>query len=501
MAQATRNPMWLLQRFIPMTKICNRRPEAVFETHHSLAIMRPLLFPLLCSLVFLAVGWSIGSKRSAVGFAGGGRDSRTTPDMNPMEERSGNNGLRKISVSGNVTEVIDEFLHTDWVDMASMVEAAGRVAALSDPDVRKAWSIMLGRLPEKTHPEQVLMVYLWSRMAELEPGTELPEQWASTMNPDSLSVERVRQSMAFIAECLRAGETITDEDRRAFFRELVKTDAAAAFDFWLEVSKPLDHIGEIGTFSSLLSDPSGREAALNRIRRWHGEKLYQDELIVGMVQPWITDDLANASNWIASLADEELRNRLMTKLAVAKGAGRPEEAFQWSANLPPNQRVAARAMSVNQLASEDPSTGMKLIATVEDSVERTELVKSFSNMLAMQDIRSWTEWRDQLPAAERQAANSTAFGSWAADQQEEAARWLGSQESGQERDMLAAELVRISAAQNTEVAAHWIRQIESPRERMMAVSMALGNIEPGDLPRMEAILEAAAIHPETTATP
>jgi hypothetical protein len=457
--------------------------------------MRPK-FPLVaCSSACLLVGIVIGSNlvddRPAPARAHATEllaPQRATP---PVDKPS-----------TGVSARVENFLRTEWADTVELINACGDVSAFTDREASDAWDLLLSRRFEGTHQEKSLSVYLWSRMVRLQPGLPFPERWTVGVDLDALVAEETRQSMDRIAQRLRAGEPLSDIVRRAFFKELIKKDARAALEFWFEVSKPLDEIRDLPLFSQLLSDPTQRDATLARLRAWPAEQQYVDELIVAVAGPWLIGDLKGSEAWIRSLPESPLKERLLTQFGAAHGVGNPHETFRWSENLPVEQRMSARSMSVIQLAERDPASGMLLINSVKDAGEREALTRTFASTLAFTDVDSWIQWRDALPPADRNLANSAGFPAWADREAEKASAWLATQAPGRERDVLAAELVRITAAKNTPTAIAWINSIQDPRHRMTAISAALNNLEPGDTARMETILNAVAKNkPPASPTP
>lgn len=390
-----------------------------------------------------------------------------------------------------LTRIIEDFLGVDWSDTVALIRASGELHALDTGGVRQAWQILETRAHTGTHQEKALALYLWSRLARLDPSLRLPETWSRDMNPEALLAERVRLSMDGIRERLISGQRLDEAERKAFFRELAARDPAAGLELWLQVSNHLEHLGEIPPFGVLLRDPALRVTTLAKVRSAARSPSDASELIAALAAPWIVADLSASSAWIDTLNDPDLKRRLTSLLLVTSGSALPATTFEVTENLPVDRRIPARANGVAQLAYEDPVSGMLLIDKVSDPSERAELIRVFGNTFAMHDTQSWLAWRDTLPPAEHDAANSAAFTSWAVLQPSEAATWLESQPAGQAKDQLAAELVRITAVDKTETAIAWINQISNPRDRLMAISMALGNLAPGDTQKMETILRAA----------
>ncbi len=390
-----------------------------------------------------------------------------------------------------VLRVIEDFLGVEWSDSVALISASGELHALDTSGVRQAWQILENRAHTGTHQEKALALYLWSRLARLDPSLQFPERWSRDMDPDALVAARVRLSMERYRERLLAGESIDPSERKAFFKELAAQDAAAGLDFWLRVSNHLEHIGELSTFGALLRDPATREATLARIRSAASSPRDAAELITALAGSWIVADLHASAAWISTLADPDLKKRLESVLLDSGASALPATTFEITESMPVDQRTGARATGIGQLAYEDPATGMLLLDTVKDPSERRELIRVFGNTLAMHDTEAWLAWRETLPDAEQNHANSTAFTSWAVLQPTQAAAWLQAQPADQTRDQLAAELVRITAVNNTDTAISWINQISNPRDRLMAISMALGNLTPGDTRRMETILRAS----------
>ena len=457
--------------------------------------MKPKIFLVSCCLVCLAVGVVLGKL-----LAGGqpGRATGHAASLTPAKStaHSGNDKTAR-----SVFTKLESFLSTEWADAVALIDVCGEVAAFNSGEVRVGWDFLQKRSFKGTHQERALSLYLWSRMARLEPGLPFPESWTAGMEMDALIAEEARQSMGQIAERLRAREPMADVVRRAFFKELIKKDARAALEFWFEVSEPLDEIRDLPLFSELLRDPAQREATLARLRKWPGEPQYVDELIIAMAGPWLTADLVSSEAWIRTLPQSQLKERMLTQFGTAHGVGNPHETFRWSENLPIAQRTSARSMSLIQLAESDPASGMLLINSVKDPGEREALTRTFASTLAFTDVDSWMQWRDALPAADQNLANSAGFPAWADRQSDQASEWLRKQAPGKERDVLATELVRITAAKNTETAIAWINSIQDPRHRMTAISSALNNIEPGDTARMQAVLDAVAKNKPAASVP
>ena len=440
-----------------------------------------------CSLVCLVIGLVLGS------FLSARRAERTAQPAAASPTKSGvQPGNATAKTSRSISSKIENFLSTEWADTVAAIEACGEVAAFNATEVSSAWELLLGRSFKGTHQEKALALYLWSRMSRLQPGLPFPEVWTAGMDMEALVAEETRQSMDRIAQRLRAGEPLNDVVRRAFFKELIKKDARAALEFWFEVSKPLDEVRDLPLFSELLRDPAQREATLARIRAWPGEPQYVDELIVAMAGPWLIGDLASSEAWIRTLPQSQLKDRLLTQYGTAHGVANPQETFRWSENLPVAQRMSARSMSLIQLAESDPASGMLLINSVKDASERETLTRTFASTFAYTDLESWMQWRDALPAADQNLANSAGFPAWANHEADKASAWLAKQVPGNERDVLAVELVRITAAKNTETAITWINAIQDPRQRMTAISLAFSNLEAGDTARMEMVLNAVA---------
>ncbi len=389
----------------------------------------------------------------------------------------------------STARIIERFLSANTADTVKFIGACGALAGLDDSDARQAWDLLLRRAHTNSPQEKQLALYLWSRLVRLDPTLRLPELWSRDMNPEALLAERVRLSMDSLRERLLAGESVDAYERKAFFQELAARDPAAGLDFWLRVSNHLEHIGELSAFAALLRDPATRAGTLAKVSAAAGRD--SAELIAALAAPWVVADLHESGAWIKTVADPDLKQRLSSLLLSTSASALPATVFEVTESLPVAERTGARATGIAQLAYEDPVSGMLLLEKVSDPSERRELIRVFGNNLAMHDTEAWLAWRETLPSAEHDHANSAAFSSWAVHQPSQAASWLQSQPAGQERDQLAAELVRISAVNNTDTAIAWINQISNPRDRLMAISMALGNLAPGDTQRMETILRAS----------
>lgn len=391
----------------------------------------------------------------------------------------------------DVQSVLSDLASTDWLDMVAMVNAVGRLHALSDSQVRQAWSILLQASPGTTYQEHLAALYLWSRMSAIEPGTTLPDGWNFDDYPDALAAEQARQNMQEIETRIRAGQPVPDVTRRLYFQGLIRRDPWAALDAWLELSNPGDHVAEAGMFSSLLIDPSSRDKVLEKLRSWPAAEGLVNDLILSIAQPWIVSDTAAAQQWIAGISEPTLRKSLDSRLDAVAAARSPVSAWQTSESKTGAERTAIRSHSLRQLAYQDPAAGSRLLESVADPAERADLVRSFSSMLAAKDYGAWKSWRDALPAADSQQANAAGFNSWANEEPAAAGEWLNQQPAGIARDTMASELVRLAASTHPDIAAQWIRSIVDPRTRQSAVTVAITNIRPDDQAAMQTILSAA----------
>lgn len=449
--------------------------------------------PVMISGLMLVLGVGLGAGGYALLTPAKSPRALSTPKLVPAPAPAiavpSSNAPQSASLS--LTRIVEDFLGVEWSDTVALIRASGELHALDTGGIRQAWRILEKRAHTGTHQEKALVLYLWSRLARLDSSIRLPEAWSRDMNPEALLAERVRQSMDVIRQRLAAGESVDVYERKAFFKELANRDPAAGLAFWLSVSNHLEHIGEIAPFGVLLRDPIHRDVTLAKVRAAADSPSDAAELITALASSWVTADLAEAGAWINTLGDAELKKRLTALLLVSSASALPATTFEITETLPVDQRTSARATGLAQLAYEDPASGMLLLDTVKDPAERRELIRVFGNNLAMHDTEAWLAWRETLPPEEHDHANSAAFTSWAVLKPTDAAAWLKTHPAGQERDQLAAELVRITAATQTETAIGWIQQIANPRDRLMAISMALGNLAPGDTQRMETILRAS----------
>lgn len=392
----------------------------------------------------------------------------------------------------NVAAVMDDVVATDFLDMVGMVRSLGRLASLSDPEIREAWILLAGRKPENRHSECMLALYLWSRMREIQPDTELPVGWSFDDYPDALAAEQARQNMTRIETRLRAGEPVPDVVRRLYFQELIRRDPWSALDSWLEVSGPGDHFAEAAMFSSLLSDPASRERVLEKLRLWPAAGAMVGDLVLSIAQPWIVADPSAAKQWIEGVSDPALRKSLTAAVDVVAAARTPVQTWQESEPKSVSERAAIRSNSLRQLAYQDPDTGSRLVAAVSDPSERADLVRSFSGMLAAKDYNAWKSWRDDLPAGDFDQASAAGFNAWANEEPAAAGEWLNLRPAGNSRDLMASELVRVASSSHPEVAAQWIRSIDDPLMRQAAITVAITNIRPGDQAALRTIIGAAA---------
>jgi len=454
-------------------------------------------YPFVCGMVIaVAVGIAVG---------------RLTVDKAPdaptvvVERRQKSEPIRKLhqerveSVVGRpsdekiVADVLRALTESDWCDSVAMVESVGRLAALEDAQIRLAWQVLQARGPDADQRMRITALYVWSRMGRLEKGVRFPDAWRTALAGDALAVEEVRQNMAAIEARLRAGEAVGDVERRAFFGELIRRDSRAAFEMWCAVSDPMEHLGEINLFTGMFGDPAQRSWLIERLQAWPAAQRYVDDLVVGMAQGWIAADPRQAASWVETVAEPALRDRLRRQLGVTLATVSPDTAWTWCAALPGDQRLAVRAAGLGQLAGSDMDAGASLLATtVPGSDERRELLDVFASVSAMTDIGFWKSWRDTLPAAEQEQATTAGFTFWAQDDPVTASAWLRGRPADETRDRLATELVRVAAAAHPEAAAEWIGAIGDANQRMTAISLALGNLEPGDCESLRLILKSAA---------
>ncbi len=463
---------------------------------------RILALPLT-GLLCLACGWwlrgATGSQIDAKSALFPPPIQSTAPQAGP--DASGQHAARAragVSPSGEGGNTGQHGMHagvermftTDPADMLAMMEAIGTLTRMSDAEAKDAWDELSRRTPSMGFGNSLSVLYLWARMTRMGGDVEIPAGWGAEQYQQAIETEKARRDLAKLENRLHSGEQLLEAEKRALLTEVMRKDPLKAVELWCLSTKPEDYRSDAKWMGDLLTNPATRDGIMVRIRAWQNGSDVAG-VVSNLARNWIARDPAAVERWLQEPEQADVRDLLMNEVVNARSLADPAKAWEWSRDLPEEERLQALGTSAMQLAVRDPASGIQLIAGLENPGEREAAIKNFANILAAQDFDQWQAWRDSLPAAEQEVANESAFPLWVNMDVDKATEWLDTRPAGEARDRLVAAMVNYHAQKDPETCAEWIRTISDASRRREAAGAALSNVGPYDLEQIRIILDAA----------
>jgi hypothetical protein len=384
---------------------------------------------------------------------------------------------------------LDRMFTTDPADMLAMMEAIGSLTRMSDGEAKDAWEELSRRTPGMGFGNSLSVLYLWARMTRMGEDVEIPAGWGAEQYQQAIETEKARGNLTKLQRRLESGEQLLEAEKRALLTDLMRKDPLKAVDLWCLSTKPGDYRNDAKWMGDLLGNPETRAGIMARIRAWQAGGDVAG-VVSNLARNWIAHDPAAVERWLQEPEQADVKDLLMNEVVNARSLADPAKAWEWSRDLPEEERLQALGTSAMQLAARDPAGGIKLIAGLENPGEREAAIKNFANILAARDFDQWQEWRDSLPAAEQEVANESAFSLWVNMDVDKATEWLNTRPTGETRDRLVAAMVNYHAQRDAETCAEWIRTISDESRRREAAGAALSNVGPYDLEQIRIILNA-----------
>ena len=412
--------------------------------------------------------------------------SRGLSTSNPAAARTDRSGLvARIEQSRG----IEAMRTTDPSDMLAMLEAIGVMTRMTDAEARQAWLGLQGQTPVPGFGNSLRVLYLWARMTRMGESVEVPRGWGAEQYQQAIETEKVRADLAALRQRMEAGDGLAEAERRIVLTATVGEDPLKAVEMWSRTTLPGDFMNDAKWLAGALERSDQRNEIMARLREWQSGGNLAGAVSM-LANRWIAKDPAAVEQWLQEPAQADIRDALMVEVANARALTEPVQAWEWSKRLEGKERLQALRTGAMQLAAREPERGIELIGGLEDPVERETAVKNFANILAAQDFEGWQEWRNSLPAAERDMANESAFPLWVNIDVGEAVDWLRTRPQGAGRDEMVGVLVNYYAGRDPEVCSEWIRTIADVDRRKEAVGVALSNVGPHDLEKIRTILAA-----------
>jgi hypothetical protein len=466
------------------------------------AIPTRILIPALAGLLCAACGWWL---RGAAGAGGEAADAPTTPPPRSAALRADEDGSLHAAgrqrpagdVSGKEAPGggkgahpgLERMFTTDPADMLAMMEAIGALTRMSDGEAKEAWTVLSQRTPSMGFGNSLSVLYLWARMTRMGEDVEIPAGWGAEQYQQAIETEKARRDLAKLEKRLESGEQLVEAEKRALLSDVMRKDPLKGVELWCLSTKPGDYRSDAKWMGDILTDPATRAGIMARIRAWQAGGDVAG-VVSNLARNWIARDPAAVERWLQEPEQADVRDLLMNEVVNARSLADPAQAWEWSRDLPEEERLQALGISAMQLAVRDPENGMKLIAGLQDPGEREAAIKNFANILAARDFEQWQEWRDSLPAAEQDVANESAFALWVNMDVDKATEWLNTRSTGETRDRLIAAMVNYHAPKDAETCAEWIRTISDDSRRREAAGAALSSVGPYDLEQIRIILNA-----------
>ncbi len=385
-------------------------------------------------------------------------------------------------------------LKTDDADLVELMESIGAMTRLNDDEVRQAWVELSQRGPNRGWSSRMAAIYLVTRLGRIGEHAQLTGAWNAVGDEykNAFEAEAARRDPAAIRAQLETNTAVSEAARRVYFSQALQENPTQAVELWLR-STPPESLGDQAEWfgDALAQGGEAREKIMALLREKKGGNESFPWLISAMASDWMSRDPAAVEQWIAQPGQADIRDAVLSQLVAARGLANPEAAWQWSTVLPDNLRREAITFNAGELANHHPEVGKKLLAALEDPLDRTEAIKSFSSIHAANNYADWNTWRAALPPAERDTANESAFALWARNEPDQAVQWLGSRPPGEAKNAMVASLVHVVASENTDLAIQLIGNISDPKTRREAVTIALQSVSTSELDKIRAILAAA----------
>lgn len=454
--------------------------------HH----LRLPLLGLLCG----ALGWLLRDATTSHSAGSASHDTMIASERGDSAEKSSLSRSASVSAArpahvGKMPDGISRMQSTDPSDMLAMLEAIGAMTRMSDEEAKTAWLELAKQTPVPGFGNSLGVLYLWSRMTRMGESVDVPQGWGAEQYQAAIETEQVRGMLPQLLKRMEAGEGLSEAERRVVLTDTMRKNPLKAVELWCLSTRPEDYRNDAKWLGDALSDPGARDAIMARVREWQAKGDLAGAVSM-LANRWISKDPAAVERWLQEPAQADLRSGLMAEVANARALAEPAEAWKWSATLEGNERLQALRTGAMQLAVRDPDNGIRLIAGLEDPVERETAVKNFANILASRDYDKWQAWRDSLAPGEQAMANESSFALWVNMDVDQAAGWLAKQAKGTSRDEMVGMLVNYYAGRDPETCSEWIRSISDADRRKDAAGAALSNVGPYDFDKIRVILAA-----------
>jgi hypothetical protein len=457
-----------------------------------------LLTPFFIGVVCGVLGWWLRglTGQQAVGTAVPSEESRLAPTADASAAAAGRSRQPQAASSespaatrARVNSTVTRMFTADLRDAVEMMEMIGSLTRLTDAEVKMAWEDLMGRDPRNTAGTSFASLYLWGRMHRMGENVPVPDKWGAQDFQGAIEAEQARRDRTHILARLRAGEELSETERRVVLADLLREDPLDAISLWCRVTKPAEYQREAESLGNALTNPETRAAIMAQLRAWQkgGDP---GGATAALARNWIHEDPAAVERWLKDPAQADVREAVMTELITARAVANAADTWNWARSLSPQERQHALDLVAPRLAINDREAGMKLLSELQDPGERQQAIRGFAFGLAGDDYSGWLQWRETLSPADRDLANESAFPYWVNKDINKAVEWLGTRPAGEAKDLMVTSLVFYFAEQDPQTAAQWIRTISDADRRREAVTAALSNVGPEDLNRVKILVGA-----------
>jgi hypothetical protein len=321
-----------------------------------------------------------GSHRPSAATVSGPNAHATSPEIESSKARP-SAPLRQTPANKFVIPVAIE---TDLDLQSEEIEhAVEKIAPADVPAALAALGVQTG--PAATEMRQ-LLVRRWA-----ERDVAAAAAWTMQL-PEGAPRQQVIEQVA-----IAWAETDLD-DATAWLRDLPDGEGkqTATLSIAYEAART-DPIAALELASKLLASPE------------------RDELLIHAVSQWATTDFATAAAWAGQIPDADLRQNLLSSIAVAASAENASAAAGFIvSSLAPGETQTRAAVSITQRWTQSaPQDAAAWIAQFPDLPVRDAAVENLVGLWARQDSPATANWLSALPSG---SLRTTAINVFAANQ-------------------------------------------------------------------------------------
>jgi hypothetical protein len=266
--------------------------------------------------------------------------------------------------------------------------------------------------------------------------------------------------------------SLSDHELRLFMLAWARYDAAGAYEqvaAWTEGNR--DMAQSAAVYAWAFYDPSAALEAVNGINNRRAQSRLRTELVNG----WsMSADKWGLGEWIATLPENDAKQRYMGTLARRLLRDGPEELIAWVEAVPAqpdhNFKNLAVLKAMNALAHKHPLRAVEWIEKHKDQEYARKAVPGVVRRWSRNDPKAALFWALEFPdPKQRDRAVGYSFRPWLEREPEAAEAWLRVETPSAALDSAVQIMLRETMASSFEGAMEWAEKIEDPEKRETSI--------------------------------